>query len=244
MFSDMRHLTQFLDYMIIKKNKIHESSTATIPWSLGVYSADIVPDAIFQHENFHYNWISNIDDSSKPRRHWLYILLDKDIKRKCNNNLAECTSVTYYNVDSWGSKFYEKTCKTMTDRYDEQQSEHNKYMQEHNLKCICDFEINFPVVRRIQHSTYQNCGWFALYFTSMSHDELTHWSQMDSNTYGKIKQNYDNTTNYFRYEFFPFIDIKCKDYLMLKTHVNITHKCNSPCNQSSCCQKLVLPEYY
>ena len=90
-----------------------------------------------------------------------------------------------------------------TDKYNYNQRPHVVSMEQNKLKCTCTFKINYPIKRRIQHTSYENCRWFALYFTSMDEEKLMHWSQTDSNSYGKIKQNYDELTNYFKRDFFP-----------------------------------------
>lgn len=179
-------------------------------------------------------------------------MLEKTIHQRKDLNQEECVKICYYVIDSWGSKHYQKTCETiintLTDNYNEQLKDHAEYMQAHDLKCCCKFEINFPVIRRIQHSNYENCGWYSLYFTRMNRNELMHWAQTDLNTYRKIKPNYNAMVKYFHEDFIPRVEgqlPKCKHFVELKDHINFESR-NRPkkVNQCCCSQKYVLPEYF
>ena len=243
-----------LDDLINQKNVIYEDDS-DVPFTLGVFAADKSPDLIVQHENFQYNWITNTDPSSKPGVHRMCVLMKKEIKVYSSERhiFKECTNCIYYLINTWGSKYFNKICKNVmnqtTDKYNYNQRPHVASMEQNKLKCTCKFEINYPIKRRIQHTSYKNCRWFALYFTSMDEEKLMHWSQTDLNSYGKIKQNYDELTNYFKHDFFPQASCYtlCNTFGVYKillenenSRKGVTHDCDQTCT----CQRKILPEYY
>ena len=130
--------TVFLDFTIDEKNKIYGCDRLITPFTLGTFPADQLPEGINLHCYLNYNWISNINDSLKPGKHWVCILLNKTIPQRKDLIQAECVN-SYYIIDSWGSTFYQKICETimntLTDNYNEQLKDHAEYMQNRQLKC-------------------------------------------------------------------------------------------------------------
>ena len=105
-------------------------------------------------------------------------------------------------------------------------------------RCRCKFEINFPVLKRIQHETFENCGWYALRFCTMNIQQLIHWANSDLNDYGQIKPNYTEIVKYFKEDFFPkIITTPCMDYTDYKIRV-LKQLC--PCKINQCCNTQIL----
>ena len=91
----------------------------------------------------------------------------------------------------------------ITVEYNRKQKIHQQRLRLKRIsKCNCKFEINFPISSCIQHSNFENCGWFALYFTQFNEARLIQWIKSKKGQYGQIKNNYDNMISYFRNTFF------------------------------------------
>lgn len=156
-----------------------------------------------------------------------------------------CHRVVYYVVDSWGTKHTDKTCKhiikNLEDSFNMANFNHATHMSTFGKCCVCEFEINFPVHKRIQHATFENCGWYALLFSDMSKNTLMKWANLELNDYGQIKPNYRTMTEYFRYHFFPMIVQSCHidyvDYKMKTLDTLPKCKCNQNCHSEKFCEK-------
>ena len=203
--------TTTLDYLLDKKNAMCRSDV----WSYGVYPADELPDVFFSHENYYFNWISNIDEASMPGRHWVNVTVNKRIMNHVRDVSKECEKISVHIMDSWGTDS-EKNCKAITDNvidaYNVCLSTHKTEMDGIGLKCMCELNINFPITHRIQYSSYENCGWFALYFSCLNNTELTSWIDCALNGYGQITNNYQNMVSFFRNDFFPNICDQCSNH--------------------------------
>ena len=200
--------TTTLDYLLDKKNAMCRMNV----WSYGVYPADELPDVFFSHDNYYFNWISNTDIGSMPGTHWVSVTVKKKIIAEMRESSQECEEITVCIMDSWG-KNSETNCKAITDNlidaYNVCLSTHKKEMDEKKLKCKCELKINFPVTYRIQYSSYENCGWFALYFSCLNDVELKSWIDSVMNGYGQITNNYENIISFFKNDFFPNISEPC-----------------------------------
>ena len=62
-----------LDYLVDKKNCASNNET----WTYGVHAADSLPDEFFVKDDCEFNWISNIDASSEPGKHWVCVFVKK-----------------------------------------------------------------------------------------------------------------------------------------------------------------------
>ena len=239
--------TTFLNFMINQKQNWDVCNHDVTPWTCGAYPADETPNENLTVVPSQISWISNTDPSSQPGKHWVSILRDVESIIVKENEIENCHKTTYYIIDSWGSKYSDKTCKTiienLEDSYNVANHEHIAYMQNLNLRCKCKLEINLPIERRIQHATYENCGWYALRFCDMTKDELMKWSNSTLNTYGQIKTNYEQMVKYFTDVFFPTIVMsEHKEYSAFRCSV-LSEK-PSKCNQVCCCPKVSIPEYF
>ena len=219
--------TSTLDYLIDKKN-----ARSSI-FSYEVSAADQIPQAFHESDEETYNWISNTDKSDKPGKHWVCVLVEQDwnfhcVKRKINI------------IDSWGENS-DKTCKNIvdniTDAYHQYLSNHASHVSQ--FDCKCSMIIDFPVKYRIQYSSYENCGWFALHFSCMNKTDLDRWINSCLNGYGQITNNYKHMVGFFRNEFFKdeVSDIHFNTY---KCHVKKMQekkriKCNQCCCNYNCC---------
>lgn len=97
--------TANLDGLIEEKNRLYEENT-DIPFTLGVYAADIHSEIPSDSLFFETNWITNTDTSDKPGTHWQCVLYKQNIVN--NTNHAEpCKDVKYYIINSWGMKHVE-----------------------------------------------------------------------------------------------------------------------------------------
>ena len=216
--------TKTLDNFLTLKQNWDFCNDKFIPLTCGVFPADETPSENFDFvNNQQISWISNTDPSHKPGMHWVSILRDAENLRSTasGDEMEICRKVIYYVVDSWGSKHTDKTCKhiieTLEGNFTMANFNHSTHMLTANLHCICQFEINFPVLKRIQHVTFENCRWYALQFCNMSKEELIKWANSDLNDYGQIKPNYTNMTEYFKKSFFPIIvQPTCVDYIDYK----------------------------
>ena len=157
----------------------------------------------------------------------------------CKENELECEKIKIIIMDSWGVNS-EKNCKKITDNITDA---YHINLHDHAAKfngkrsCKCSMTIEFPVKYRIQYSSYENCGWFTLYFASMNLEEIDYWLNSHLNGYGNITNNYENIKNYFKIIFFPKIkDNPCNDFMSYRFHIYKMQekKCIS-CNQNNCC---------
>lgn len=201
--------TETLDYLVDQKNRIYSCNSnedITYPWTSGVYPADEVPSAFFAHDTYHMNWISNTDPAEKAGQHWVCIFHDKEIIAESHDIILECEKNTFSIIDLWGGNENNTTCEnitTITDATNVSLKEHLEHMKNCKLNCECVFEIHFPVKKRIQYSSYENCGWFALYFSTKTLSELKNWWKSSHNNYGQITHNYNSMVSYFKQFFFP-----------------------------------------
>ena len=98
----------------------------------------------------------------------------------------------------------------ITEYHEDKDKVHRQFLRLVNAKkCSCQFEINFPITHRIQHSNFENCGWFALYFAQFGEDNLMKWLKDKKEQYGQIKNNYDDLKAYFQNAFFEYVNV-CK----------------------------------
>ena len=215
------------------------------PSICSVFPADETPN-----ENFdlvcgqEISWVSNIDPSHKPGRHWVSILRTvENVSSTSSDDEREiCKKITYYVADSWGYKEVSKTCEhiigTLENNFTMANFNHSTHMLTSRLRCKCQFEINFPVLKRIQHETFENCGWYAIRFCVMNKEQLMSWANSDFNDYGQIKSNFINLVNYFTQIFFPkILNPPCVDYTDYKIKIlNVLPRCK--CNQVCCKRKL------
>ena len=241
--------TSFLTVMISKKQEWDVCNNDLVPWTCGVHPANESPDENLNITPSQISWISNTDPSFKPGTHWVCILQDVECVSKLEQDEMEnCHRVVYYIIDSWGLKYTDKTCKhiieNLEDSFNIANFNHVTHMAARSLCCKCEFEINFPVDKRIQHLTFENCGWYALQFCDMEKDDLIKWANSNLNEYGQIKANYENMVKYFTQTFFPtVVKLPCENYTQFKLYVSDKLPSCS-CNQGCCCQKYALPEYY
>ena len=219
--------TQTLDYLIDEKNK------KTDVYSYDVLAANHIPAAFQESDEDAYNWISNTDESNKPGTHWVCVWVEQDwvddcVKRKVNI------------IDSWGVNS-EKTCENIvnniTDSYHEYLSYHSKFVV--GKSCKCSMLIDFPVKYRIQYSSYENCGWFALHFSCMNKQDLHAWINSPLNGYGQITNNYRNMVGFFRDSFFKN-KLENVHFNTYKCHIRTLQekkkiKCNQCCTTFNCC---------
>ena len=215
--------TEFLDYLIDKKNKDH-----TV-FSYEVSAANQIPEAFYENDDAFYNWISNTDESDQPGTHWVCVTVEQQQEH------FNCIKRRVKILDSWGTDS-EKTCKNimnnLTDAYHQYLSKHvHDVKQEH--ECKCSMTIEFPVKYRIQYASFENCGWFALHFACMSKHNLDIWLDSPLNGYGQITNNYRNMTCFFKTFFFKDIgmDVHFESY---KCHVKIMQRKKS-IQQNQCC---------
>ena len=222
------------------------------PLICGVFPANETPtENLDLIHNRQISWILNTDPSHKPGTHWVSILRNgKIVKTTENNDEAEnCSKTVYYVVDSWGSKHTDKTCEHIIDTLENNFAianfNHSSHMIANRLRCRCEFEINFPVTKRIQHATFENCGWYALQFSCMDEAELIKWTNSDLNDYGQIKPNYIGMVKFFTQTFFPLVlqRTPCVDYTDYKIKtINELPKCKI--NQQCCNHKFACSSYF
>ena len=214
--------TEFLDYLIDKKNK--ENSI----FSYEVSAANQIPEAFYENVDDMYNWISNTDESDKPGKHWVCVTVEQRHHSNCVERRVKI-------LDSWGSNS-EKTCENitnnLTDAYHRYLSNHVKDIKP--IECKCSMVIEFPVKFRIQYASFENCGWFALHFACMNKHDLDIWINSHLNGYGQITNNYKNMTCFFKTFFFKEIgmDIHFESY---KYHVKIMQKKKNIEHNQCCC---------
>ena len=240
--------TSFLNFMITLKQNWDICNDDRVPWTCGAYAADESPNENFNLIPSQISWISNTNRLHEPGTHCVCILSHVECIFKSEDEMENCHKVVYYVIDSWGSKYTDKTCKhiieNLEDSFNMANFNHCTHMSACGLRCKCEFEINFPVEKRIQHSTFENYGWYALQFSDMEKDDSMKWAQSELNDYGQIKPNYVNMVNYFTNNFFPTV-VKpiCEDYTQFKCYIaDKLPPC--PNNQGCCCQKFALPKYY
>lgn len=206
-----------LDGLIDLKNNKYEDGN-NVPHTLGVYPADVHLNITSDFLFFETNWIVNTDTSEKAGTHWQCVLYKQSLI-KSHDEGELCKYVKYYIIDSWGMKHVEMITRnvinTITEYREENDKVHRQCLRSINVKkCSCQFEINFPITHHIQHSNFENCGWFALYFARFG-DDLMQWVKTKKGQYGQIKSNYDDITNYFKYNFFKNINV-CKMFHKFK----------------------------
>ena len=223
-----------LDYLVDKKNSISTNETFTY----GVHASDSLPDEFFAIDDCEFNWISNTDRSSEPGKHWVCVCVKKEMIYRKENHL-ECVKNKIIIMDSWdvtSAKTCEKITDNIIDAYHANLYNHMEKFDSTQIKCRCSMTIEFPVKYRIQYSSYENCGWFALYFASMNFEEINYWLNSHLNTYGKITNNYENIVNYFKIIFFPKIkDNPCPDFMSYRFHIcKLQEKKGILCNQCCC----------
>ena len=158
--------TKVIDYFLTMKNHWDFCRRVNDPLICGVCPADETPN-----ENFDLvcgqdiSWVSNIDPSDKPGRHWVSILrnLEAVSSTSSDDDREICKKATYYVADSWGFKDAGKSCEriidTLQNNFMMANFNHSTHMSSCRLRCKCQFEITFPVLKRIQHETFENCGW-------------------------------------------------------------------------------------
>ena len=227
--------TVTLNYLIDKKNFMFQNGIFTY----GVHAADEIPSQFSVFEDGEFNWISNTDESSDPGKHWVCVLVEKkSINHRGEINL-ECIKNKIIILDSWCVNS-DQTCRkiidNITDTYHSDLYHHVKAFDSTNAVCKCSMTIEFPVKFIIQYSSYENCGWFALYFATMNIEEIGIWEKSYLNSYGQITNNYQNTINYFRIIFFKQIkDNPCSNFTLYKSHIcKLQEKKNISCNQCCC----------
>ena len=238
--------TTILDYFTTLKSNLNFCEGVVNPYICGVFPADEVPSENFDIKpDKEISWISNTDPSHKRGRHWVSIL--RNVTRLpgmspffFENETEVCHAVTYYVADSWGFQSVSDVCKDiisgLESNYAIANFNHSSRLLMMKRRCKCKFEINFPVLKRIQHEMFENCGWYALRFCSMNKEQLMRWANSDLNDYGQIKSNYLKLTKYFKPDFFPKIITPCVDYTDYKIKVlEQLHPCKM--NQTYCNHK-------
>ena len=185
--------TTVLDYFTTLKNKINFCEGIVDPQICGVFPADEIPCENFDIKpGREISWISNTDSSHKHGQHWVSILwivtrspatsLTFD-----NNEIEICHDVTYYVADSWGFESVSEICKDIISSLERNYAianfNHSTRLLMIKQRCTCKFEINFPVLKRIQHETFENCGWYALQFCGINKEQLMQWANSDFNDY-------------------------------------------------------------
>ena len=160
----------------------------------------------------------------------------------------EICHVAYYVADSWGFDNVSETCKdiisTLESNFAVANFNHSSRLLMINRRCRCKFEINFPVLKRIQHETFENCSWYTLRFCTTNKEQLMRWANSDLNDYGQIKSNYVELATYFKESFFPkIITSPCLDYTDYKIRTlkqlppcKINQTCCNHTFYRSCCQ--------
>ena len=215
-----------LNGLIDLKNDIYDRED--VPYTLGVYPADVHPDVESDNLFLQRNWIVNTDMSEKPGTHWQCVLFTQGVVKGSHKD-EPCKNVKYYIIDSWGTRHVDivtrDVLKTITKYRENADKVHRQCLRSSKAKkCSCQFEINFPITHCIQHSNFENCGWFALYFTKFSEDDLIQLLKTKRGQYGQIKKNYDNLINYFRNSFFKYVNT-CKTFHEFKIKTEKNLKC-------------------
>lgn len=235
--------TTVIDYFLNLKSTFDFCRGVQDPLICGVFPADETPSQNFNLlESQDISWVSNIDPSTKPGRHWVSILRNLEKINSASCNMAICRKATYYVVDSWGYKDASKSCEyiinTLNDNFMMANFNHANHMALCGRRCKCQFEISLPVRKRIQHETFENCGWYAIRFCDMNKEQLIEWMNSDYNDYAQIKNNYKNIVKYFTEIFFPnVIHSSCVDYVdfKMKKLFNIPRcKNNQICENRKC----------
>ena len=214
--------TEFLDYLIDKKNE--ESSI----FSYEVSAANQIPQIFYESNSEDmFNWISNTDESDKPGKHWVCVMVEQQHEFHCIKKRIKI-------MDSWGSdsaKTCENITNNLTDAYHQYLAKHLQHVQPH--ECRCSMVIEFPIKFRIQYSSFENCGWFALHFACMDKYGLDLWINSPLNGYGQITNNYRNMTCFFKTVFFKQLD-RDVHFESYKCHVKIMQK-KKNIEQNQCC---------
>ena len=144
-----------------------------------------------KNEQIMLNWIANTHSSKEPGQHWVCILMHQ-IPANHQDKVANT-------IDSWGSQNSKKIFREIATTLKALRA---KSRSERALgKCSCNFELVLPIVHQIQHFTYVNCGWYAMYFCQLNVNDLFDWVGEFAN-YGQIKQAYRIICHYFRLTFF------------------------------------------
>ena len=239
--------TTVLDYFITLKNNLNECEGVVNPCICSVFPADETPCENFDIKpDKEISWISNTDPSHRHGQHWVSLLRNVEcvnltLSYGDGDETEICHNVTYYVADSWGFDNVIETCKviisTLESNYAIANFNHSSRLLMINRRCRCKFEINFTVLKIIQHEMFENCSWYALRFCTMDKELLMHWANSDLNDHGQMKSNYIELTTYFKENFFPkIITSPCLDYTNYKIKIL---KQLRPCklNQACCNHK-------
>ena len=137
--------TQTLDELLDVKNNLYMNDY-DVPFTKGIYSADIHPDLSEKEEEnlaFQRNWIVNTDTSDKPGTHWQCVLY-KQSDAPSSNAEEPCLHVKYYIIDSWGAKHFQKIAKdvidTIIDNYNMKQKRHQKNLQSKGINAVVNLK--------------------------------------------------------------------------------------------------------
>ena len=143
-----------------------------------------------------------------------------------------CKIYEYEILDSWGASFVCSTAimDNISLFFQKRCGDHNNFnvsSGKWNI-CNCKMSVVNGTGRRIQHTRYTTCGWFALYFCTFSDEWLR-----TKVKYRSIRDNENELYGYFdltffKHCYFKYFEMRQCCYLRNRSVVCCDQKCVEP----------------